>query len=210
MWDIKLLEESLLIGSTLVEGSTLSEIEARAVLQGRTVAGHSIAEHRELLNYRAAVNRLMTQFNASPYLSIDLIKQFHAELFFGDPGAGQFKIEANFTYRSDGTRHQYIRPARVGDALATWIDSFNHHETANIYERAAQLYYEFQNIHPFTDGNGRIGRVLIHYWLYWHHRKTLTFYLKDKVEHLEALEAANQDILEPLVAFFRLRVKDPS
>ena len=54
-WKLKTLEENLLIGSALVEGSTLTEKEAKEVLAGRTVQGHSIQEVRELLNYRTAV-----------------------------------------------------------------------------------------------------------------------------------------------------------
>jgi hypothetical protein len=65
-WKLKDLEQSLLIGSTLVEGSTLSESEARQVLAGRTVQGHPVSEIRELLNYRAAVEWLMGELARSP------------------------------------------------------------------------------------------------------------------------------------------------
>ncbi len=68
-WSLASLEKHLLIGSTLVEGSTLSEDEAASVLAGRTVSGHPVQEIRELLNYRAAVQWVMGELEATPFVS---------------------------------------------------------------------------------------------------------------------------------------------
>ena len=68
-WTLADFEQSLLIGSTLVEGSTLTEAEARKVLAGRTLSGHPVSEIRELLNYRAVFEWLRDELVKSPYLS---------------------------------------------------------------------------------------------------------------------------------------------
>lgn len=197
----------LLIGSTLVEGSTLSEQEAREVLAGRTVAGHSIAEVRELINYRAAVEHLSAELRVSPHLSLDLVTGFHRRLFQGlAERPGNFKTHRNFTFRSDGSRHDYLHPSAVPDAMQSWIDRFNAVAEGEPAAGAAALYYEFQHIHPFADGNGRIGRVLVAYWLHRRWRRSLSFYLRDKLAHLEAIERANGGDLSLLVAFFADRI----
>ncbi len=214
-WTLQNLQEHLLIGSTLVEGSTLSEKESREVLTGKTVAGHPLSEVRELLNYRAAVEWLLGQLEKSPYLSQDLILLFHARLFVGFAGDhGRFKSTQNFTYRSDGSRFDYEAPARVESALRKWLERFHEapadavrQKTGEAAALAAALYYEFERIHPFEDGNGRIGRILISYWLHWKAGRFFAFRLKDKISHLSALEAANGGDLERLTRFFKERIQ---
>lgn len=206
-WNLKDLEKQLLIGSTLVEGSTLTESQAKLVLQGRTIQGHPIQEIRELLNYRAAVDWFMKQLQKSPFLSKDLILDFHKRLFQGFAiESGVWKSHSNYTYHLDGTRYEYLDPAKVDRAINDWIFKFNDKLISkHPVEVAANLYYQFQSIHPFEDGNGRIGRILIAYWLHWKADLSLTFKLKDKLEHLEALEKANQEEHKCLVKFFKKR-----
>ncbi len=211
MWSLRELEDHLLIGSTLVEGSTLSEVEAREVLAGRTISGHGINEHRELTNYRAAVGWLVEQLAASPFLSLDLILGVHARLFQGlrDDG-GRWKTHQNFTLRTDGTRHDYLHPTLVEGAMLAWVDEANGHLATRLAvapaSGAAGLYAGFQQIHPFADGNGRIGRVLVAYWLHWRHARSFRFYANDKLEHLEAIEATDGGDVLALEAFFARRL----
>lgn len=207
-WNPRDLEERLLIGSTLVEGSTLTEGEARDVLAGKTLQGHPVLEIRELLNYRAAVEWLISQLGVSPYLSIDLIQHFHIRLFQGFAGDhGRWKTSPNFTYRRNGTRHEYTSPSRVDDEMRAWVKNFNQALITAPDAAAARLYYQFQLTHPFADGNGRIGRVLISYWLDWKADQSFSFRLKDKAAHLEALEAGNEGNFGPLEKFFRTHVE---
>ena len=207
-WNLKSLEESLLIGSTLVEGSTLSEAEARQVLQGKTVQGHPLSEVRELLNYQMSTAWLIRELEQSSYLSVDLILGYHLRLFQGFPGqSGQWKTNANYTYLSDGTRYDYISPHRVEQSVLEWVESFNHGDPNPTEEKAAQLYYGFEEIHPFEDGNGRIGRILLSYWIHWKFRKSWKFLLADQTQHLKALEAANQNDFKPLSQFFKERIR---
>ena len=211
-WKLKTLEENLLIGSTLVEGSTLTEKEAKEVLAGRTVQGHSIQEVRELLNYRTAAEWLMVQVKATPYVSKNLTLDFHARLFQGFPGEhGRWKSQPNYTYLSTGARHDYAPPSQVEGQMARWIDDFNDKtDSDRALARGAELYYRFQLIHPFADGNGRIGRILICYWLHWKAHLAFTFRLKDKTDHLRGLEAANAGQMKALEDFFKKRVKKES
>lgn len=207
-WTLKDLEEQLLIGSTLVEGSTLSEDEARAVLAGKTVSGHPVQELRELINYRAATEWLLAQFAASPYASRDLITGFHQRLMAGvSDVAGQLKVYANFTIRTDGTRHPFLAPSEVDEALREWLEDFNHGPSQPAAARAAALYARFEHIHPFDDGNGRVGRILLAWWLRWKGQLRWRFTASDKVEHLRAIEASNRGSLADLEKFFEERIR---
>lgn len=207
---LALLEEHLLIGSTLVEGSTLSEAEAREVLAGRTVNGHPVQELRELVAYRQAVEWLGKQLLASPYLSHDLLLGFHEILMQGSSEAGQYKASANHTYRIDGKRHSFTSPALVVEALDDWLLDFNRYvqgiETRPV-SKASRLYFDFEHIHPFADGNGRVGRLMIAYWLAHAADLAFCFYARDKVPHLLALQAADDDDMQPLHDFFAQRCR---
>ncbi len=205
-WNLDDLQESLLIGSTLVEGSTLTEDEARAVLAGRTLVGHPVHEIRELVSYRAAVEWLMRELAKDPHLSMDLLLGFHRILMQGlSDEAGRFKTRSSFTYLSDGARHDYLAPAEVEPAMRDWLACFNGPAGDDPVEGAARLYLRSQQIHPFEDGNGRIGRVAVAYWLHWKASLSFTFRAKDRLEHLEALEHADRGDMRPLVRFFRAR-----
>ena len=210
-WTLQHLEEHLLIGSTLVEGSTLSEGEARDVLAGRTISGHPLAEHREIWNHRAAIAWLIRELSVSPYLSVDLVLGLHRRLLDGlDAEAGGFKSHANFTYRTDGARYAYLHPALVPDAMSAWVAAFNDAKgPGDAALHAAELYARLQEIHPFGDGNGRIGRILMAYFLHWKHNLSFCFYARDKVTHLHAVEASDSGDLSPLGEFFRARISGP-
>ena len=210
-WDLAFLQENLLIGSTLVEGSTLTQTSAEAILSGRTVAGHAIRDARELLNYGAAAEWLIREVTEVPYLSADMVLHLHRLLFAGIPGeSGAWKQQGNFTYRSDGSRFDFLAPEAVPTAMRRWCHDFN---TADVKDTdatkvsadAAALYYRFATIHPFDDGNGRLARVLMSYWLHWKAGRLFRFFASDKLAHLEAMEAANDGNLTPLKDFFARR-----
>lgn len=202
------LEERLLLGSTLVEGSTLTEDQARAVLAGRTVVGHPVHEIREVLNHRAATAWLIEELQQSPFPSVSFVLDFHRRLMDGlSDGAGRFKTQRNHALRPDGSRVEYLAPGAVPEAMRAWIERFDRDEEHPAAERAAALYADFQRIHPFEDGNGRVGRMLLAYWLHWKHGLAFRFVLADRLEHLAALEASDRGAPGPLAGFIAARMR---
>lgn len=205
------LEERLIIGSTLVEGSTLTEDEARAVLAGRTIVGHPLREQRELLNHRTATGWLIAELEKSPFVSAPLVLDFHRVLMDGlVDEVGRFKSLRNFALRPDGSKVEFLAPAAVPQAIQAWIEQFDHGPASSAADGAAALYGDFERIHPFADGNGRVGRILVAYWLHWKHGLAFRFRFRDRLEHLAALEASDRGDMGPLVAFFEARIEtDP-
>jgi Fic family protein len=200
------LEEHLLIGSTLVEGSTLSEQSAREVLQGKTVSGHPVAEIREIQNYRTATEWFLRERVQSVYVSEADLFGLHARLFIGfDVPMGRYKVARNFTFQSGGSRLDYASPEKVPELMFDWIGNYNALPSGNI-AAIAESYYAFQKVHPFTDGNGCLGRLFLSYALFLRANVFFRFYLADLQPHLDALWAANQGTSEPLIGFIEQRV----
>ena len=67
---------------------------------------------------------------------------------------------------------------------------------------AAYLHARFENIHPFADGNGRVGRTLVNYYLMIHNSPPLIVYEEDKKLYFECLQRFDEEEeLEPLTRF---------
>jgi len=117
--------------------------------------------HREVANYARALDYAMT----SPLpTSLTLIRQLHAILMDGvrgkDRDPGQFRMQQV----AIGTSARYVPPAP--NRLQDFLDAFDTylHYDGRKYDPLVDcflVHYQFETIHPFTDGNGRVGRLLL-------------------------------------------------
>ena len=74
---------------------------------------------------------------------------------------------------------------------------------------AAYLHARFEHLHPFADGNGRVGRTLVNYYLIQHDHPPLVFFEYSRADYYAALDAYDvQEDLEPLERFFRRMLGD--
>ena len=97
-----------------------------------------------------------------------------------------------------GTLPQYVPDAVTN--LLEWVKS----SELPMLIRSCVFHYEFELIHPFADGNGRVGRTLLNYWLMLNDHPPLIVYDEDKQDYYKALQQYDEEeILEPLVTFFQ-------
>ena len=155
--------------SSQIEGTQASlaellEHEARAVRAGGPV--------REVANYVKAMNLGLERLKSLP-LSLRLLKQIHAELMTNARGSertpGEFRRSQNWI-GPDGCSLNDARfvPPPPEDAKASMgdLETFLRDETPMpLLVRAALVHSQFETIHPFLDGNGRMGRLLITFLL---------------------------------------------
>lgn len=143
------------IRSTLaIGGNALSEEQIAAIRDGRVVSASS-QEIREVQNAIAAYERLG---GWTPHVEADLLAA-HAVLMDGLPGdAGQYrKVGAKI---ASGTRILHIAPPpervpELMDYLLGWLQDTELHPLVS----SSVFHYEFEFIHPFADGSGRMGRM---------------------------------------------------
>lgn len=131
---------------------------------GRGAPEHDI---QEVINYVTALDYGLQRLNTLP-LSLRLLREIHERLMSGVRGeraqSGRFRIQQNWIGgdgRIDSAR--YVPPPP--EEMLTALDQFERYLHADPHYpplvRLALIHYQFEAIHPFIDGNGRIGRLLI-------------------------------------------------
>lgn len=154
---------------------------------------------QEVKNYRNALTQVQLYLDTYPF-SLAAIRQAHKILMDSvrgkDKNPGEFRKIQNWI-GVEGTKMEnavFIPPSPflVEEYLQNWIDYF-HSEDVDELIQLAVLHAQFELIHPFCDGNGRIGRLIIPFFLYVKKRITspaffLSRYLeKNRQEYCQKL-----------------------
>lgn len=144
--------------SNAIENSTLTLDDTERILAGRMPSGrHDLREVYEAKNLAAVTEDLL---HSADTFSTRPILAWHGKLMAGirDDVAGRFRRGDEWV-RVGG--HLGANPAFVAELVAEAVERFQTDESMNPVERIAWFHCEFEVIHPFVDGNGRIGRMLI-------------------------------------------------
>lgn len=148
--------------SNKIEGTvtTLDEILGENV--GLSVAPERKDDVFEVLNYRDAMITGMEQLRAGRTLTLSLIKELHAQLLSGVRGESKTPGMFRLIPVHIGNPPEYIPPEAVylPDLLEN-LESFMNRDNINPVIQTAIMHAQFEMIHPFCDGNGRLGRLLI-------------------------------------------------
>ena len=164
------------------------------------------ADAREVLNYRAALNEATKRMRDEGLpLSQRLIKATHRVLMDGVRGRnkdpGDYRRIPNWIGPEGCPIEQarFIPPGadQIDDVMANW-EAYIHADTPDRLVQLAIVHAEFEAIHPFLDGNGRLGRLMIPLFLYTHDLLSRpNFYLS------EYLEANRDEYYDRLLAVSR-------
>jgi Fic family protein len=144
---------------------------------------------QEILNYRAALQAAETELRVRPF-NLNLLLHLHGVLLDSvrgrDKARGRFRTVQNWIGQPGSSIQEasYVppEPSRVGALLDNW-EKYYHADRPDPLVQLAMIHAQFEIVHPFIDGNGRMGRILIPLFLF--EKKLLSrpvFYLSAYIE----------------------------
>jgi fido (protein-threonine AMPylation protein) len=195
----------------VAEGLTLEAAERHGSISPETLA--IIKDQFDALEYLAEVARGARPLSAALIRDLHKIITRHQDTYeatdhLGQPVKarlhhGQYKRWPNHIRRRDGSVLQFTPPEQVEQQIELLLE---HHRgsmaEAHPVARAAWLHHRFICIHPFEDGNGRVGRALVLLELLRSKYAPLVVDRRNRNEYLSALDAANEGDPLPLVRLF--------
>lgn len=197
-------EVEMTYNSNAIEGNTLTLKETYWVIQqGITVKGKSLKDHLEARNHKDALDYLyeMIGHNSRQTISEHMVKSLHA-LVIQDINkniAGQYR---NVDVFITGTEHKPPSAMDVSLKMRELIEwARKNHKKMNVVEFAAMFHHKFVHIHPFQDGNGRAGRLLMNIFLMQHGFPLTIIQNTDRQKYYRVLATADNGNYKPLVLF---------
>ena len=115
---------------------------------------------------------------------------------------GAWKQHSNHVRRADGSVLEFAPPEHVQSEVERLVALYQESANAHPLLRSAWLHHRFIQIHPFEDGNGRVGRALTMLILLHHHYAPLVVDRRERASYLAALDAAHDGDLGELVRLF--------
>ena len=163
--------------SNAIEGNTFTYDETRLLLkEGITSNARSFREHEEIIGYKRAFDYLYSAVKNDILISEEFIKKLHEYVLRGDEDAGQYRKIQNYVGDMFNVKYTPCPPSEVPEKMRNYVEELRKdlEKNSKIKEQVdpawAELFYnlakhhiEFEKIHPFVDGNGRTGRLLLTY-----------------------------------------------
>lgn len=177
--------------SSRIEGTraTLEEVLEFEASQKVDITTEREKDIQEIINYRKSIRFAVDWLCAKP-ITLNMIKQVHSILLNSvrgkDKGRGMFRAVQNWIGRPGVPVEQadYVPPdpMQLMEALSNF-EKYIHYDEKDRLVQLAIIHAQFEIIHPFLDGNGRLGRILIPLFLY--EKKLLhspMFYISEYLE----------------------------
>jgi len=191
--------------SSQIEG-TQSSLAQLMLFEMDEAPGVPFDDVAEVSNYVAALEYGMEQLSSGRPLTNRLIREMHAILLRGGRGAdrlpGEFRRSQNWIGGTRPGDAHFVPPPphRVQECMAA-LERFLHDERTRypVLVKAALAHVQFETIHPFLDGNGRLGRLLISFLL--HHDRVLSrpllylslYFKQHRAEYYRLLDAVRAE-----------------
>jgi len=144
-----------------IEGSTMTLADVEEVLfDHKLLSNRTAVEQTEARNHQAALNWILDSIAKDPVFVIneEFIKGIHLRLMNGIiSDAGTYRVHS---VRIQGSRTTVSNYLKIGDLMSLMVDTIEQDNKDIIY-KIAKIHADFEKIHPFSDGNGRTGRLIM-------------------------------------------------
>lgn len=163
----------------------------------------------EIQNSKAAYERMLSAFDDKQIVDEEFLKEIQMILTNGTYDERRYQIgERPGEYK----HHDYVTGKNevgasvedVQEEVCELLDELTDIDNKNALVAAAYFHAKFENIHPFSDGNGRVGRLLMNYILLIHNHPPITIHEEDRKDYYNALEKFDEELeLNSLIDFLK-------
>lgn len=194
-----------------IENENVTYNDTREIFEHDGVTGYTgdLRTLFEIRNSKEANELLLSSFNKKRPVDEALVREFQRVLTQNTYDTRRWQLGER---PGEFKRHDYVTgkneigaaPEDVSEEMAELLAELEGIPDDKALTAAAYFHAKFENIHPFADGNGRTGRLLMNYLLLLHDHPPVIIHEEDRKGYYAALEAWDErQELEPLTAFLR-------
>ena len=172
--------------SNAIEGSTLTYVETYAILYNDNsfkIEGKEPREIYEAINHKSALEFVFKNLKNDDGFDERFIKRLNETINKNIKETEGFRVVQVFI---QGSEHIPPEPEKVPNLMNYYVYNYNHDEQ-NIFTKIARYHIDFERIHPFEDGNGRTGRLLLNYELLKNNIPPVVISKDDRVKYFKFL-----------------------
>ncbi|MBI4162374.1 MAG: Fic family protein, partial [Candidatus Aenigmarchaeota archaeon] len=188
--ELKEIAIAFTYNTNAIEGSAITLEEVREIIEDKIAPHKPISDIKETESHAAV---FLEMLDKKVPISIPMLLRWHQEIF------GETKPDISGRFR------RYL--VRVGDYIAPdWQEAeklmsqlivfIRRQHTMNPVELAGMAHYKFEKIHPFGDGNGRIGRLIMNYILWHSGYPMIIVEYKNRRSYYKALRKSEEQFLD--------------
>lgn len=172
--------------SNAIEGNTLTLRETDLVLRGLTINQKPLKDHMEAIGHKEAFEFVRELVKNNEPISERIVKQIHY-LVLADKKDDR-GVYRRVPMRIMGAQHEPVQPYLIEPKMEQLLQNFNE-STEHIVTKLARFHIEFEGIHPFIDGNGRTGRLLVNLELMKAGYPPIDIKFTDRLSYYNAFDA---------------------
>lgn len=186
--------------SNAIEGNTLTLRETDMVLRGLTVDQKPIKDHLEVVGHKEAFYYVVDLVKENSPLTEYAIKQIHSLVLADKPfDKGVYR---RIPVHIVGASHEPVQPYLIESKMYDLLRDYNN-DGRDMVTKLAEFHILFEAIHPFVDGNGRTGRLLVNLELMKAGYPPIDIKFTDRLRYYDAFEAYHvKNDLEPMTKLF--------
>lgn len=192
--ELQRLQEEFLVeytyNSNAIEGNTLTLQETALVLDGITIDRKPLKDHLEAVGHKDAFLYVQELVRDNIPFSETIIKQIHTLVLMDRPE--DRGIYRHIPVRIMGAYHTPPDPVTVPEMMGKLVAEFAKKKLHPI-ESAALFHLKFEGIHPFVDGNGRTGRLILNLFLMQNGYPPINVKFADRKRYYDAFDSYYRD-----------------
>ena len=194
--EVKRLQEEFMVeftyNSNAIEGNTLTLKETAMVLEGMTIDQKPLKDHLEAVGHRDAFLYIQDIAKQELPLSEFVIKNIHSLVLMTQPE--DKGIYRKIPVRIRGAYTEPVQPYLIEPKMTELLAANEERKTTmGAIERIARFHLEFEGIHPFIDGNGRTGRLIMNLDLIRNGYPAINVKFADRKKYYDAFDTYYRD-----------------